>query len=193
MYELAMNPAVQDRLLDELVRAFGRIDGRTGSTGAENYPTYDQLSKLPYLDAVVSETLRMYPPVTTTDRKLVSNTGYRLGQTGITLSPGQVVSIPIYAIHHCDRFYPNAGQFKPDRWLLPDPMMIPYTYLPFGAGPRNCIGMRFALMEIKLSLAQLVRGFQFSRTPQTAVPLEFRKVVRLCSAKEIMVGIEERH
>jgi cytochrome P450 family 3 subfamily A len=70
--------------------------------------------------------------------------------------------------------------------------IIPYTFIPFGAGPRNCVGMRFALMEAKLALAQIVRKFKFVRSAKTEVPLKFKTVTPLCAAKSIIVGIEKR-
>ncbi|XP_054166760.1 cytochrome P450 3A14-like [Oppia nitens] len=181
-YELALNPKVQDRLYEEIETA---VD-------ANGEISYDKLSKLPFLDSVLSETLRLYPPVLRLDRRVV--TDYKLGDTGIQLFAGQEVEIPVYAIHHSDEFYPNAHQFDPDRFMPENRhKIIPYTYLPFGAGPRNCIGMRFALMEAKLGLAHIIRRFRFFKSPQTAVPLEFKPVTRLCAAKQVVVGIEMRN
>ncbi|XP_054166701.1 cytochrome P450 3A14-like [Oppia nitens] len=181
IYELAVNPKVQEKLYEEIKTAMD-------SNGEINY---NVLTKLPFLDSVLSETLRYYPPLHRLDRRAV--TDYKLGDTGIQLFAGQEVEIPVYAIHHSNEFYPNAHQFDPDRFMPENRhKIIPYTYLPFGAGPRNCIGMRFALMEAKLALVQIVRRFRFFRSQQTAVPIEFRTVTRMCSAKQLVVGIEKR-
>ena len=111
----------------------------------------------------------------------------------MTLYKGQVVEIPIYAIHHSEEYYENPEKFNPERFLPENrDQIIPYTYLPFGSGPRNCIGMRFALMEAKLCLGQIVRRFRFVRSPKTEVPLRFKTVTNLTAAKSIIVGIEKR-
>jgi len=123
----------------------------------------------------------------------IYNNDYKLGDTGITLYKGQVVEIPIYAIHHSEEYYENPEKFNPERFLPENrDQIIPYTYLPFGSGPRNCIGMRFALMEAKLCLAQIVRRFRFVRSAKTEVPLRFKTVTPLTAAKSIIVGIEKR-
>lgn len=181
-YELALHPEVQDRLYEE-------VQSAVDSDGEISYET---LSKLPFLDAVLSETLRMYPPVIRLERRAIIG-NYKLGDTGLVLKKDQEVEIPVYAIHHSEQFYENPDKFIPERFLPENRAKIqPYTYLPFGAGPRNCIGMRFALMEAKLGIAQIVRRFRFFRTPETAVPLEFRPFFRLTSPKEVLVGIEKR-
>jgi cytochrome P450 len=180
-YELALNPHIQERLYEE-------VEGAVDSDGEIGY---EVLAKLPLLDAVLSETLRLYPPVLRLERKAQKD--YKLGNTGITLYAGQDIEIPVYGIHHSEEFYPNANKFDPDRFM-PDNRhnLIPYTYLPFGTGPRNCIGMRFALMEAKLGLAHIVRRYRFVRSKQTAVPLEFRTITPLCAAKMVVVGLHKR-
>ncbi|CAG2167944.1 unnamed protein product [Oppiella nova] len=163
-YQLALNPHIQDRLYEE-------VEGVVDSDGEIKY---DELVKLPLLDAILSETLRLYPPLVRLTRK--SKSDYMLGDTGIQLYGGQDIKIPVYAIHHSEEFYPNADKFDPDRFMPHNRHNInPYIYLPFGAGPRHCIGMRFALMEAKL-----------------AVPLKFKTITRICAAEKVVVGIEKR-
>ncbi len=180
-YELAVNPECQEKLYEEVSSA---ID----SKGEISYET---LAKLHYLDSVISETLRLYPPVIRLEREAM--TDHKLGDTGITLFKGQIVEIPTYAVHHSEEYYPNPEKFIPERFMPENRhQIIPYTFIPFGAGPRNCVGMRFALMEAKLALAQIVRKFKFVRSAKTEVPLKFKTVTPLCAAKSIIVGIEKR-
>ncbi|CAG2108246.1 unnamed protein product, partial [Medioppia subpectinata] len=180
-YELALNPDVQQKLYEEVMSSMdinGEID-------------YEVLTKLPFLDAVIAETLRLHSPVVKLGK--IAAQDYKLGNTGITIYKGQVVEIPVHAIHHSEDFYPNPEKFIPDRFLPENRhKIIPYTYLPFGSGPRNCIGMRFALMEAKLGLAHIIRRFKFTRSPQTEVPLLLLKNSTLLSAKSMIVGIKIR-
>lgn len=119
---------------------------------------------------------------------------YKLGDTGIVVEKETIIQIPVHAIHHSDEFYPESNRFIPDRWLPENrDKLVPYTFLPFGGGPRNCVGMRFALMEAKLAIAKIIRDYEFVRCSKTQVPLEFRPRVFMLQAKEITVRVLKRN
>uniref|UniRef100_A0AB39A350 Cytochrome P450 3A8 n=1 Tax=Hyalomma asiaticum TaxID=266040 RepID=A0AB39A350_HYAAI len=182
VYLLALNPEVQAKLRKE-------VDECIATHGKE--PSLDAVSKLPYLHCVVSETLRMYPPVPRLERSAYED--YVLGDSGIRVPKGCVIGIPVYAMHHDPEFFPNPETFDPDRFSEENVGSIrPYSYLPFGAGPRNCIGMRFALQAVKLSLLHSIQSVQFVPTDKTEVPLKFLTGMGLLIAKDITVGIRER-
>ena len=123
-YNLALNPESQQKLYEE-VKTCSDLN-------------YESVSKLPYLDAVINETLRLNNPVTRVERE--ANEDYELGDTGITLKKDSVVAIPIHAIHHDPEFYPNPHQFRPERFYGEEKANIkPYTFLPFGGGPRFAV------------------------------------------------------
>lgn len=180
-YELALNQEIQNKLYQELKLAIeknGDID-------------YDTLSKLPYLDAVISETLRKYPPVQRLERTATQT--YQVPNTKVTINKGNIVYIPVYAIHHDEEYYPSPETFKPERFLPENRHLIkPYTYLPFGCGPRNCVGMRFGLLEAKLALTKIIPKYKFVKTSNTKVPLEFLPNRLLLASKSIIVGVERR-
>jgi len=146
---------------------------------------------MPYLDSVICETLRKYPPALILKRE--TSVEYELANTGIKLYKGQAVDIPVYAIHHSEDNYPNHKKFIPDRFLPENrDQIIPYTYLPFGAGPRSCIGMRFALTESKLGLVSILQKYRFSQSPKTEIPLSFDKGVRILRTSKVHVRIHKR-
>ncbi|KAM7311184.1 piezo-type mechanosensitive ion channel component-like [Ixodes scapularis] len=161
----------------------------TSTKGPE--PSLDVISKLKYLHGVVSESLRMFPPGARLERCAASD--YVLGETGIQVPKGCVVAIPVYAMHHDPENFPDPETFDPNRFSEENVDSIrPYTYLPFGAGPRNCIGRRFALEAVKLSLLHSVHSVEFVRTKNTKVPLEFVVGFGVFNAKNITVGIRKR-
>lgn len=181
IYELAINQQMQDKLYEEVksnADENGNID-------------YEKLTKLPYLDAVIAETLRKYPPVLRLERHASQN--YVIPEINIPIVKDTIVEIPVYAIHHCEEFYPNPEKFYPDRFLPENRHLIqPYTYLPFGAGPRNCIGMRFGLLEAKFGLFKIIEKFKFFKCPETDVPAQMLFLRRIIGAKRLIVSVDYR-
>ncbi|ABW14515.1 cytochrome P450 [Parafrankia sp. EAN1pec] len=147
---LATNPQARDRMHTELDDV---LNGRK--------PTTADLAELPYTRAVFSETLRLYPPAwillrrTTRD---VTLTGYHLpADTNVLLSQ--------WVIHRDPTWWPAPEEFRPQRWLTPDPTRPKYAYFPFGGGTRQCIGNTFAEMEGALALAAISSIRTLTPTP----------------------------
>ncbi|KAH7945100.1 hypothetical protein HPB49_006826 [Dermacentor silvarum] len=182
LYQLALNPEVQEKLREEVDECFN-IHGE--------HPSLDVITKLKYLHGVVSEALRMYPPATRIERSPLED--YILGDTGIKVKKGELIGVPVYSMHHDPQYFPDPFTFDPERFSDENVGSIqPYTYLPFGAGPRNCIGMRFALQAVKLSLLYTIRNVKVVRTEKTKVPLEFQNGFNILTAKDITLGIRKR-
>lgn len=129
------------------------------------------------------ETLRKYPPVGNLDRKTKSD--YHVPGTKIIIEKGVPVFIPVYAIQHDPTNYPNPEKFDPDRFESEEAKKRDaMTWLPFGDGPRNCIGLRFGMMQTQIGLAILLNDFEFSLGSKTPVPLGFDpKVLILMSPR----------
>lgn len=181
-YLLAVHPDAQDKLRREADECFA-------THGPE--PSLDVVSKLEYLHCVVSETLRLYPPGVRIERAACED--YVLGETGIKIPKGCIVGIPVYAMHRDPEFFSDPDAFKPERFSKDNVGSIrPYTYLPFGAGPRNCIGMRLALQAVKLCLLHSVHNVEFVRADKTQVPLKIGKGLGVLSVEDITVGIRKR-
>uniref|UniRef100_A0A4D5RUX5 Putative cytochrome n=1 Tax=Ixodes scapularis TaxID=6945 RepID=A0A4D5RUX5_IXOSC len=182
LYLLAIHPEVQAKLREQADECFKQH-------GPD--PSLDVVSKLKYLHGVVSESLRMFPPGPRLERS--SPTDYVLGDTGIKIPKDCPIAVPVYAMHHDPDYFPDPSKFDPDRFSEENIDNIrPYTYLPFGAGPRNCIGMRFALETVKLSLLHSVHSVEFVRTNNTKVPLEFSTGFLVFNAKNITIGVRKR-
>ncbi|KAJ8973166.1 hypothetical protein NQ317_007507 [Molorchus minor] len=169
-YELAVNPDVQDRLREEVKETLEECDGKL---------TYEALTKMKYMDMVVSETLRKWPSAVVVDR--VCTKPYTIEpklphEKPVHIKKGDVLWIPIFGIHHDPQYYPNPERFDPERFNDENKKNIkPYTYLPFGLGPRNCIGSRFALLETKTIVFNILRNFQIVPVEKSTIPLKINK------------------
>ncbi|KAH0631994.1 hypothetical protein JD844_019970, partial [Phrynosoma platyrhinos] len=158
-YCLATHPDVQQKLQEE-------IDGALPNQAT---PVYDTLLKMEYLDMVVSETLRLYPIGGRIER--VSKNTVEIN--GVTIPKGTVTMIPAFVLHRDPEHWPEPEEFRPERFSKENRKTLdPYIYLPFGAGPRNCIGMRFALLSLKVAMVVLLQRFSFRTCKETPIPLE---------------------
>lgn len=132
-YELAVNPEVQDRLYEEIVETNSQLKGKSLS--------YDNLQSMKYMDMVISEALRKWPPGTFTDRHCVKDYVYENDQESVRIRKGDTIWIPIIGIHHDPQYYPAPDRFDPERFNEENKKKINMlAYMPFGMGPRNCIG-----------------------------------------------------
>ncbi len=153
LYLLAQHPAVDQKLYEE-VQHCSKQDG-----------TVDALSyaALPYAKAVLQEAMRLYPPVWTIGRE--ARTDVELNGTHL-LPQGAQVWICQWIVHHDGRFFAAPEQFQPERWLSEDAAPAArFRYLPFGAGPRLCIGQSFAMWEAAIILANIVSRFRLQMEP----------------------------
>ncbi|KAI0051370.1 cytochrome P450 [Auriscalpium vulgare] len=175
---LSESQDVQEKLRQELTAAQERADGKLG---------YDELDQLPYLDAVCRETLRVFPPGNFIQRFTRSDTLLPLGKPVLTKDgPLMSVYVPQYtAVHldiravNCDPdiWGPDAAEWKPERWLSPLPSSVAAARVPgvysnlltFIGGGRSCIGFKFAQLEMKVALSQLIPHLRFSLSKQEVV------------------------
>ncbi|XP_015282693.1 PREDICTED: cytochrome P450 3A29-like [Gekko japonicus] len=158
-YCLATHPDVQQRLQEEIDEALP--DQAT--------PTYDAILQMEYLDMAVNETLRLFPPSPRILRVCKSTVEIN----GVTIPEGTVTVIPAYVLHRDPEYWPQPEEFRPERFSKENKETLdPYIFLPFGAGPRNCIGMRFALLTLKLAVVVLLQRYTFRTCQETQVPLE---------------------
>ncbi|KAL7302463.1 hypothetical protein TKK_0005111 [Trichogramma kaykai] len=169
-HELAVNPEIQERLRAEVDAHYGEYDRRI---------TYDSLVGMKYLDMVMSETLRKYPGAPLTNRVCTKDYDFPPamdGCPGYRMKKGQALVIPVYGFHTDPRYFPEPEKFDPERFSPENKVKIdPYTYLPFGIGPRECIGKRFALMETKIIVINVLKKFVIKFTEKSEHPVRFAK------------------
>jgi len=154
-YLLAENPRTELCLHDELDHGLG---GRL--------PSLEDLERLPYLDSVIKETLRLYPPAYVLGRTAIEPFGI-----GAYFFPeGTTVLMSQWVVHRDRRFFTDPYVFRPERWLDGLAERLPtFAYFPFGGGPRRCLGQGFALMEAALVAATLAQRYRFRPVPDHLV------------------------
>ena len=169
-YALATAPGVQRRAQREIDQVLTRHGGQL---------TFDALSEMHYMDRVLSEALRLYPPFMRIDRQCVRE--YTLPGTELTIPAGTVVTVPVLSLQRDPQYYPDPLKFDPDRFLPEQKeQRHPCVYLPFGSGPRGCLAQRFALFEAKLALVAVLRDGCLEAaegTPPPPLPLDPGAVV----------------
>jgi cytochrome P450 len=148
---------VQDRVREEAQQLFER----------EGKLHYNTVSQLTFMEAVIYETMRIFPPLTLfVTRTCVADFKYK----DITIPAGANITVPVYQLHHDARYWQEPEKFDPERFMGTNKGKVNLTaFQPFGNGPRNCIGMRFALLEIKLALARLLTKYRLEAGPTTEI------------------------
>lgn len=175
LFLLDQHPEVLADLHDELHAVLG---------GA--VPSLEQLAQLPLLDRIVKESLRLMPPASILVRQ--STVPFQLG--GFALPRGTTVFLSPFITHRIPEHWDAPQAFRPERWERIDPSL--YTYLPFGAGPRMCIGTTFALMEIKLALAMIVQRFRLALPSGARVDPELRLTLRPRGGLPMQIFAQDR-
>ncbi|RIB08633.1 cytochrome P450 [Gigaspora rosea] len=151
LYFLAKHPDTQDRLREELQNIF---------TDRNHFPTFDEIEQLKYLECVFKETLRIIPPLA----EIIRYNSKDEIMNSYVVPKGTPLIIPVYAIHHDSLIWgDDAKDFNPSRWLDPEikSKISNFNFLTFGAGPRSCLGMKLAHMELKSILSIIIRNFEF--------------------------------
>ncbi|KAI5617742.1 cytochrome P450, family 3, subfamily A, polypeptide 65, partial [Silurus asotus] len=158
-YNLASNPETVKKLQKEIDETFPN----------QAAVDYDTVMNMDYLDAALNESLRLYPVALRLERVCKKTVEIN----GLTIPKDSVVLVPIYALHRDPEFWTDPETYNPERFTQGNKENIEqYAYMPFGFGPRNCIGMRFALMAIKLAVVEILQRFDISLSDETKVPLE---------------------
>ncbi|GJQ68161.1 hypothetical protein Trydic_g16817 [Trypoxylus dichotomus] len=166
LYQLALHQSVQEKVYLELETIFGDSDRPTDAKDLQN---------MKYLEQCIKETMRLYPAVPIISRKLSEDVV--LGE--YTLPAGCNVFISPYTTHRLEQYYENPEEFNPDRFSVENfEKLHPFAYIPFSAGPRNCIGYKFALLEMKMIVSTLLRRFRLSTCANKTLNMSYRITLR---------------
>ncbi|XP_054023824.1 thromboxane-A synthase [Dryobates pubescens] len=178
-YLLATNPECQEKVLQEVDEFSAK----------HMVPDYQNIQELPYLDMVIAETLRMYPPAFRFTREAAKDCVV-LGQR---IPAGAVVEVAVGHLHQNPEFWPEPEKFIPERFTEEARKeQHPFAYLPFGAGPRGCIGMKMGLLETKITLLRVLQKFQFKTCPETEIPLQLKSKATLGPKNGVYIMLESR-
>ncbi|XP_014652586.1 PREDICTED: cytochrome P450 3A12 isoform X4 [Ceratotherium simum simum] len=179
MYLLATHPDVQQKLQEEIDATFPN----------KAPPTYDTLLQMEYLDMLLNESLRLFPIAGRLERVCKNDVEIN----GVFIPKGTVVMVPTFILHRASEFWPDPEEFHPERFSKDNKDSInPYIYMPFGSGPRNCIGMRFAVVNMKLAVVRLLQNFSFKPCKETQIPLKLGTQGLIQPEKPIVLKVESR-
>jgi cytochrome P450 len=174
---LSQHPKVEAKLLEELQTVLG---GRN--------PHASDQANLPYTETVVTEAMRLYPPVWRMSRELIEDWEVN----GYLLKASSNVFMSQWVMHRDPRYFENPEEFNPDRWADDFAKTLPPgVYFPFGAGPRVCIGQGFAIMESVILVAAIAQKFQISLVPEH--PIELQPSITLRPKQGIKVKLTKRY
>jgi cytochrome P450 len=172
-YLLARDQDVQQRVFEEVDTAHATTDN-----------PLEQIKLLPYTRAVIDESMRLYPPAWITDRENLEDD--TIGDYHIMKNT--LVGVSFYELHRNPKYWKNPEEFQPDRFLGERRKETAGVYFPFGAGPRMCIGMGFAIYEMVLAIAYLVKNYELSTSvekPQLNPLITLKPV-------DLMIGFKNR-
>lgn len=170
VHEIAVNSNVQTKLRREVDEVLEKTNGEL---------TYEALNGMQYLDAVINEALRLWSPAVLVDRICAQD--FELppalpGDKPFVVKKGTYVWFPIYALHRDPKYFEKPNEFYPERFLDENKKSFNTSaYIPFGLGPRMCIGNRFALLETKVVIFHLLARCELKSCAKTCHPLRLSK------------------
>ena len=177
-YHLALYPDVQEKLRKDICQYM-----ETNHSAS----LYEISHGIEYLDCVINETQRLFPPAHQLNREC----GQDCVINGIPIPKGMEIIIPFYTLHHDPDAWKDPEKFDPERFRSSaKETRHPYQFMPFGGGPRICIGMRFALMEVKILLVKFLKKYKFVRSPETQVPMVMHAGNTLAPRDGVFLKIE---
>lgn len=180
MYELAQHPDMMTKLQTEIDSTLKKHDGQL---------TYESIQEMKFLECCINETLRKYPSLTFLNR--VCTKDYQIPDSKFKIEKGMGVIISLYGLHHDPNIFPHPESFRPQRFEEGQKDFNEKYYMPFGDGPRNCIGYRMGKMVSKIGLVLMLKSYNFTALDNK--PLEFDpRPVTLIANGGILLKVSKR-
>lgn len=174
IYLLDQHPEVKEKIRHEIATQLA----------PDEVPSMEKMRDLPYLTAVIEESMRLYPPAWISDRVALEDDQFE----GIEIPKGIVVVPYFFGLHRSSKLYDDPLAFRPERMLAEEKKKRhPFSFLPFGAGPRLCIGLHFAMLEMQLTLIYLLRKYDFTFAGKSKP--EPKPYITLRPDREIMMQV----
>ncbi len=175
-YLLSQHPQVVDQIRKEIDEVLGHEE-----------LTFQILPRLKYLNAVLQEAMRLFPPAWITERIPINDDQFE----GMILPKNRIIGIYIYGVHHAPEYWPDPEKFDPSRWMGDKKKnQIPFSYLPFGGGPRLCIGNNFAMMEMQLLMIRMIPRFDLQLSDE--YPVENEPLITLRPKNGVHIRLSRR-
>ncbi|XP_018400947.1 PREDICTED: cytochrome P450 4C1-like [Cyphomyrmex costatus] len=184
IFMLANFSEIQEKAYKELLEIYG-------TETPKNAPVkYEDLQHMNYLDCVIKETLRLFPSIPMIGRILTED--LKIGE--FVIPKGTDVIISIIRMHRNEKYWPNPLMFDPDRFLSEKTNCLPYYFMPFSDGSRNCIGAKYAMMSMKVILATLIRMFVFKLNHSIEIDkIKLNSDIVLSTVEPLKIKIEKRN
>lgn len=145
LHLLGNHPEIQQKVLDEIIEIESQTDD-----------VIEQLQKMTYINAVINESMRLYPPAWITDRENIADDEF----LGYKIKEKTLIGVSFYEIHRNPKYWDNPEEFNPERFLGDQKKKSLQYFYPFGAGPRMCIGLGFAIYEMGLTVSHIIKNYQ---------------------------------
>ncbi|KAK9696320.1 Cytochrome P450 [Popillia japonica] len=179
-YEMAKHQDVQDKVREEIRRVVAKYDGKI---------TYNGIMEMTYMGQVFDEALRKYPILATLERIVTKD--YKLPDEDLVIKKGTKVLISLQGLQHDPEYFPDPEKFDPDRFSPENKDKIhSCVYMPFGEGPRICIGMRFGVMQAKIGMAIMLKDFRYLLHPESRNMKLFSKSPLLAPVGQVLLHME---
>ncbi|XP_063367313.1 probable cytochrome P450 6a14 [Cydia amplana] len=163
-YELARNPHIQAKAREEVRRVLAKYDGEC---------TYEAQNEMVYLNMVIDETMRLHPPMRALFRRCTKS--YKMPNSDLVIDKGTLLFVPNQAIQMNPEIFPEPQKFDPDRFAPENKSkMHPCHWMPFGEGPRKCLGLRQGYIQSKMALVKIINKYELILDKRTPVPMKLK-------------------